>query len=108
MKERKNGIAIIENNSNIKPDPNAKPTVRGDTKTSYKFEGKQNGLMEVEESTGLIRDSSLNQELIGEMKVETIGEVTTEKLIPMKIQDVVTFQMTEREKEADQGKEVVQ
>jgi hypothetical protein len=108
LKERKNGIAIIENNATIKPDPNAKPTVRGDTKTSYKFEGKQNGLIEVIESTGLIRESKLNLELTGEMKVETTGKETPERLIPVKIQNIVTFQMTERKKEEDQEKAVVQ
>ena len=108
LKERKNGIAIIENNATIKPDPNVKPTVRGNTKTSYKFEGKQNGLIEVIESTGLIRESKLNLELTGEMRVETAGKETPERLIPVKIQNVVTFQMTERKKEEDQEKEVVQ
>ena len=101
VKERKNGIAIIENNSNIKPDPNAKPIVRDGTKTSYKLSGKQNGLMEVEESTGLIRDSKLNLEMMGELRVETESDETTVKLMPMKIQNVVTFQMTERKEEAD-------
>ena len=108
VKERKNGIAIIENNSNIKPDPNAKPIERGDTKTSHTLSGKKHGLMEVEESTGLIRDSSLNLEMMGEMKVETTGKEAPERLIPVKIQNVVTFQMTERKKEADQEKEVVE
>lgn len=108
VKERKNGIAIIENNSNIKPDPNAKPTVRDVTKTSHTLSGKKHGLMEVEESTGLIRDSSLNLEMIGELRVETESDETTVKLIPTKIQNVVTFQMTERKKEADQEKEVVE
>ena len=108
LKDRKNGIAIIENYSNIKTDPNAKPTVRDGTKTSYRLKGKQNGMMEVEESTGLIRDSSLNLEMIGELRVETESDETTVKLIPMKIQNVVTFQMTERKKEADQEKEVVE
>jgi hypothetical protein len=108
VKERKNGIAIIENNSNIKSDPNVKP-VKGDTtKTSRTLSGKKHGLMEVEELTGLIRDSSLNLEMTGEIKVETTGEETSEKIIPMKVQSVVTFQMTERKKEEEQEKEVVQ
>ena len=108
VKERKNGITIIENNSNIKPDPNVKPVERGTTKTSRTLSGKKHGLMEVEESTGLIRDSSLNLEMMGEIKVETTGEETSEKIIPMKVQSVVTFQMTERKKEEEQEKEVVQ
>ena len=108
VKERKNGIAIIENNSNIKPDPNVKPVERGTTKTSHTLSGKKHGLMEVEESTGLIRDSSLNLEMTGEMKVETTGKETPERLILVKIQNVATFQMTERKKEADQEKEAVE
>lgn len=108
LKERKNGIAIIENNSNIKTDPNAKPTVRDGTKTSYTLSGKQKGLMEEVESTGLIRDSSLNLEMMGELRVETESDETAVKLIPMKIQNVATFQMTERKKEEEQEKEVVQ
>ena len=64
--------------------------------------------MEVEELTGLIRNSSLNLEITGEIKVETTGEETSEEIIPMKVQSVVTFQMTERKKEEEQEKEVVQ
>ena len=108
LTERKDGIAIIQNKADIRPDPNVKPMVRGGTETSYKLKGTQNGLIEVEESTGLIRQSKLNEELTGEMKIETTGEVATEQIIPMKVQNVVTFQMTERKKEADQEKEVVQ
>jgi len=94
--ERKNGIAIIQNNANIKTDPDAKPWVRGGTKTRYKLEGLQNGLSEAQEKTGLIRESKLSQQLTGEMKVETAGEETTEQLIPMKVQNIITFQMVVR------------
>ena len=64
--------------------------------------------MEEVESTGLIRDSSLNLEMMGELRVETESDETAVKLIPMKIQNVATFQMTERKKEEEQEKEVVQ
>lgn len=108
LKERKNGIAIIQNKADIRPDPNAKPTVRGNTKTSYKLEGVQNGMMEVDESTGLIRECKLNQELTGETKIVTKGKETTENIIPMKTKGVLTFQMTERKEETEQEEEVVQ
>lgn len=106
LKERKNGIAIIQNKADIRPDSNAKPTVERGAKTSYKLEGVQNGMMEVEESTGLIRECKLNQELTGETRIVTMGKETTERIIPMKTKGVLTFQMTERKEEKEE--EVVQ
>lgn len=94
--ERKNGVAIIQNKAKIKTNPDAKPWARRGTKTRYKLEGLQSGLIEVQEETGLIRESKLSQQLTGEMKVETAGEDTTEQLIPMKVQNVITFQMVVR------------
>ena len=102
MKERKNGIAIIQNKADIRPDPNVKPIVERGAKTSYKLKGVQNGMMEVDESTGLIRECKLNQALTGETRIVTMGKETTERIIPMKTKGVLTFQMTERKEEEQQ------
>jgi len=45
--------------------------------------------------------------MIGELKIETESDETTERIIPMKTKGVLTFQMTERKKE-EQEEEVVQ
>lgn len=62
LKERKNGIAVIEVASTIKPNPQAKPVEMGQGITSSsEFTGYQQGIIVIQESTGLIIKSKINQ-----------------------------------------------
>jgi len=96
LKDRKNGVSFIEVRSNIKSNPKAEPTIMGSTKVSYELSGKQKGLIEIEESTGRLIRSKTNQEASGQIKVELAGQKSQGQTIPVKIDGVVTCEMTER------------
>ncbi|MHC4110005.1 MAG: DUF6263 family protein [Planctomycetota bacterium] len=109
LKDRRNGVSFIEVRSNIKSNPKADPMVMGSTKVSYDLSGKQKGLIEIEESTGRLIRSKTNQEVSGQIKVELAGQQSQEQTIPVKIDGVITCEMTERieEKTVPNANEVV-
>jgi hypothetical protein len=96
LKDRKNGISFIEVKSNIKSNPNAEPMEMGLTKVRYELLGKQQGLIEIEESTGRLIRSKTNQDISGQIKVKVEGQQSQEMHIPVKIDGIVTCEMTER------------
>lgn len=96
LKDRKDGVSFIEVKSSIKSDPKAQPTGMGSTKVSYELSGKQKGLIEIEESTGRLISSKTNQEMSGQIKVEVAGQQSQQPPIPMKIDGIVTCEMTRR------------
>jgi len=96
LKDRKNGVSFIEVKSNIKSNPNAEPMEMGSTKVRYELSGKQQGLIEIEESTGRLIRSKTNQEISGQIKVKVAGQQSQEMPIPVKIDGIVTCEMTER------------
>jgi hypothetical protein len=96
LKDRKNGVSFIEVKSNIKSNPNAEPMEMGSTKIRYELSGKQQGLIEIEESTGRLIHSKINQEISGQIKVKVAGQQSQEMPIPVKIDGIVTCEMTER------------
>lgn len=98
LKQRKDGVATIEVASTFKPNPQAKPMEMGPTKMSYEISGKQQGIIEMEESTGRLISSKLNQEMSGQIKMVVSGPQPQEMAMPVKIKGVVTMEMSEREK----------
>jgi WD40 repeat protein len=110
LKDRKNGISFIEVKSDIKSNPKAEPMKMGTTNISYDLSGKQQGLLEIEESTGRLISSKTNQDASGQIKVEVTGQQSQVTQIPVKIDSVVTCEMTERIEEKtilDTNKQVV-
>lgn len=96
LKERKKGMAIIKVKSTVKPNLEAKPFEMGPAKVSYEMSGLQDGLIEIQESTGLILHSKVNQNISGLMKIQAVGGNQKESSWPLKIQAVTTFEMSER------------
>jgi hypothetical protein len=96
LKDRKNGVSFIEVKSNIKSNPNAEPMGMGSAKIRYELSGKQQGLIEIEESTGRLIRSKTNQDISGQIKVKVAGQQSQEMPIPVKIDGIVTCEMTER------------
>lgn len=92
LKQRQAGTATINVVSTIKPNPQAPPRDVGTAKISSQFSGKQRGLIQLEEATGLIVHSKLEQQLSGEAKVVGPQQMS----IPMKINSVVTTEITRR------------
>jgi hypothetical protein len=96
LKQRKDGVGFIDVQSTIKPNLEAKPMEMGSMKMSYEISGEQQGVIEIKESTGQMIRSKLTQQLSGQMKMKVDGEEPTEMTLPMKIDGVVTIEMTER------------
>ncbi len=96
LKDRKDGVSFIEVKSNIKSNPEGGSVGVGTAKVSYKLSGKQQGMIELEESTGRIIRSRINQDISGQIKVEVPGQQTQQQPIPVRINSVVTCEMTKR------------
>ena len=96
LKDRKDGVSFIEVKSNIKSNPEADPVGIGSAKVSYELSGTQQGQIELEESTGRLIRSRINQDISGQIKVEVPGQQTQQPPIPVRINGVVTCEMTKR------------
>ena len=94
LKERKNGVAVIDVNSVVTPNRKAKPMQTGGA-MSYEFSGRQWGSVQMQESTGLIAGSKINQDVSGRMQMETVdagGEPQT-MTVGLRIRGVTTTEM---------------
>lgn len=92
LKQRQAGTATIDLVSTVEPNPQAPPRDLGTSKISSQFSGKQQGLIQLDETTGLIVHGKLEQQLSGEAKVLGPQQMS----IPMKINSVVITETTER------------
>lgn len=97
LKDRKDGISFIEVKSNIKSNPNAGSVGMGSVKVSYDLSGKQQGQIELEESTGRLIRSRINQDISGQIKVEIPDQQAQQPPIPVRINGIVTCEMTKRD-----------
>jgi len=101
LKARKNGVAVIEVVSTIKPNPQAKPLEVGTqgATSSYEFTGNQQGLIEMQESTGLIINSKINQQMTGKTTIKNAGRPGAPDIThPMEITGVVSMETSDWEK----------
>lgn len=98
VKEVEDGVVVVEVGIVVKSNPKAEPVdVRG-VKMRREISGTGTGLIEIEESSGMIIRSEVTQETKEQMRVVPGGPIrrrqsTTE---PVKTHRVVTFEMTER------------
>jgi hypothetical protein len=96
LKDRRDGVSFIEIKTGIKSNPEAGTVGMGSAKISYELSGKQQGQIELEESTGILIRSRINQDISGQIKVEVPGQQTQQPPIPVRINSVVTCEMTKR------------
>ncbi|NQT01704.1 MAG: ankyrin repeat domain-containing protein [Planctomycetes bacterium] len=98
LKERKNGVAVIEVASTIKPNSEAKPVEMGSPgiTSSSEFTGNQQGLIEMQESTGLIIRSKINQQMSGQNTITRPG--VPDNVTPMEITGVISMETSDWEK----------
>ncbi|MCP4260117.1 MAG: ankyrin repeat domain-containing protein [Planctomycetes bacterium] len=101
LKERKNGVAVIEVVSTIKPNPQAKPTEMGSpgVTSSSEFNGNQQGLIQIQESTGLVIKSEIIQQMTGKTTIKNSSNPDTPDIVqPMEIKSVLTTETSDWEK----------
>ncbi len=100
LKDRKDGVAIIDVNSVVKPNLDAKPMEMGTMKMNYQLSGTQTGRMEMEESTGRIIKSRMNQDMSGQIVMsDSSGQGMPDMTVPMKIKSVIIYEMTQRKEQ---------
>jgi len=100
LKDRKDGIGIIELNSIAKSDPNTGLLDSGGTARRYEMLGEGHGLIKIKESTGQIIHSEFTQDISGTVTVQNKAEIDNVVSMPVKIYSTITFTMSERQKEA--------
>lgn len=108
LKDRKAGVATIDIASEIKPNPNAKPMEMGTTKMTFDLGGTQRGQARMDEATGLLLSSKIEQQISGQIKMtipapppqpgQSQPQTPGEMVIPMKIKGTVTTEIKERQK----------
>jgi hypothetical protein len=92
LKERKNGIAIVEVSSIIEPNPEAQPTKIGNVTLSYNVKGEQKGTIEIKEATGLITGGKIIQKLSGEIKMVGNPQAPQGLVWPMSIESIIKIE----------------
>ncbi len=77
LKERKNGIAIIDFSSKLSNDPNAEATEMMGMAVTYDVGGTQTGTIKVDEKTGWANRTDINQDIQGSMLMKggAMGEM---------------------------------
>jgi hypothetical protein len=86
LKSRADGVAVVEVRSTVEPNPDAGPLEMGGMRIQQKLRGDQQGTIEIDETSGWVLKSTLNQEFSGEM---TIIGGPQEVTMPMTIEGVV-------------------
>ncbi|MHC4645784.1 MAG: DUF6263 family protein [Planctomycetota bacterium] len=97
LKERSNGVAVLENKTTFKPNLEAKRAQAGYIGMDHILSGKQEGIIRIKESTGQLIDGKLNQELSGRMEMEMGVKDNKPQVftIPMKIRRTIVIKVAE-------------
>jgi len=96
LTSRRNGLATIEVNTTIKPNPKATPTKVGAMTVSAELSGQGTGTITIDENTGLINHSEVRMSTSGQLKVQQGGETPKENSIPTQLSQVSTARITQR------------
>ncbi|MGE5557489.1 MAG: DUF6263 family protein [Bacillota bacterium] len=92
VKERRDGTVYLGAVSTITPNPDA-PSVRmGPLSFEYKLAGKQEGTLEVDESTGLIRRGKYIQSVSGDIQFHNSPMVPDGRTFPVSVNGEITVE----------------
>jgi len=91
LKERKDGIAVIDIFAMIQTDKTAGPSEMGTMKMQYNMSGSVTGTMEIQESTGWTNRSNQNLRLNGSIMVQS-PEMPQSMSIPMSMSGKITVE----------------
>jgi hypothetical protein len=73
LREHKDGVAIIDNESTIRPNPDASPLEMGTTRMRYELSGTQKGTTRIDVATGMPLGAELTQTFEGQVNMEMAG-----------------------------------
>ncbi len=88
---RDDGVATIEIEATMKPNPDAEPISMGPMTMRYELEGTQEGTLKIDEATGWYVEGTMDQDLKGQLVMSGIPGQEGELPIPMTIKSTITF-----------------
>lgn len=97
LKSRRDGIAVVEVNSTVKPNANAKPLDMGTLRLQYDIGGKQQGEMKIDEATGWVIQAKMTQNLSGKVRAQGLGGVSDDMTWPISIESDISFKIPPKE-----------
>ena len=86
LKSRREGVAFIDVQSSVEPNPDAEPMEMGPAKVKPRLAGTQQGSIEMDEATGWVLRSTVKQQLSGALTIEGGPEQAT---VPMSVQSEI-------------------
>ncbi len=97
LQKREGGVATVAEAASVKSDPSAPPLDAGTAKIKVDVSGTEEGTLEVEEATGLIKINRSRQELKGQMNVGASAEGPFDMMkIPAAFTTSVALEMSDR------------
>ena len=89
LKSRQDGVAFIDVQSTVEPNPDAGALEMGPAKVKHQLSGTQNGSIEMDEATGWVLRSTVKQQLSGELSVEGGPQAVT---VPMSLESEIRLE----------------
>jgi hypothetical protein len=89
---REDGVAELEVESTIQPNPDAEPMKMGGMTMKIKLKGTQEGTLKIDEATGWFVEGKITQEMEGEMVMSGAPGMEEEMSLPMRIKSTITFE----------------
>ena len=88
LKSRENGVAVLDVQATVEPNPDAPALEMGVAKIQYALRGTQNGSIELDEATGWVVRSTVNQSLSGDLTVQGGPEAGQQMSVPITVEGV--------------------
>lgn len=95
LKSRQDGVAVVDVQSKVAPNPSAGPMDMGMVKIGHQLSGTQSGTLELDEATGWTLRSTLQQKLAGKMTVT--GGPQGSQTAPISIDSTIRIDSPEEE-----------
>ncbi len=95
LQRQEAGVATIATTSSLRSNPE-KPMEAGGMKMRFELAGTQDGTMQMEEATGLIRLAQARQQLKGEIKMGDSGPGAPMMAIPVVFDTTVKLEMSDK------------
>jgi len=92
LKSRSGGVAVVDVQSTVEPNPDAPPLEMGPAKLQYALRGTQNGSIELDEATGWPLRSTVNQSLAGDLTIQAGAEGAQPMTVPITVEGVTRIE----------------
>lgn len=88
LRSRRGGVALLELQSTVRPDPDAPATDLGGARLEYELRGTRAGSVLIDEATGWVLRSTVRQSLSGQLKVEDGAQSSEIAAFPVSIERI--------------------